>query len=83
MINTGDKLLCTQGNDFYSEGKIYTVGRIVNNKYFQVLTADNDDHWYATLGDNGIYVSFDSMTAKSSKACFDEVFDEISYKSIV
>lgn len=78
MINTGDKLLCTQGNDFYLEGKIYTVGRIVNNKYFQVSTGSNDDHWYATLDDNGIYVSFDSMTAKSSKAWFDQVSDKDS-----
>ncbi|SNT70015.1 hypothetical protein [Psychrobacter sp. LV10R520-6] len=77
--NTGEKLVCTQGNDFYSEGKTYTVGKIVNDKYFQVLTASNDDHWYATLDDNGIYVSFDSVTAKSSKARFDEISD----KSIV
>lgn len=32
MINTDDKLLCIQGNDFYLEDEIYTVGRIVNNK---------------------------------------------------
>lgn len=76
MINTGDKLVCTQGNDFYLEGETYTVGRIVNNKYFQVLTDNNDDHWYATLDNDGIYVSFDSMTAKSSKAWFDEIHDE-------
>ena len=41
MINTDDKLICVQGNDFYSEGKVYTVGRIVNNKYFQILTNNN------------------------------------------
>ncbi|MBP3945007.1 MULTISPECIES: hypothetical protein [Psychrobacter] len=73
MISTDDKLICTQGNDFYLEGEVYTVGRIVNNKYFQLLTGSNDDHWYATLGDQGIYVSFDSMTAQSSKAWFDKI----------
>ena len=41
MINTDDTLRCTQGNDFYTEGKIYKVGRIVNNKYFQILTNNN------------------------------------------
>ena len=73
MINTDDKLICIQGNDFYSEGKIYTVGRIVNNKYFQVLTGNNNDHWYATLDDEGIYVSFDSMSPKDNKAWFDKL----------
>ncbi|MER1972849.1 MAG: hypothetical protein ABS880_03700 [Psychrobacter alimentarius] len=73
MINTDDKLLCIRGNDFYSEGGIYTVGRIVNNKYFQLLTGNNEDHWYATLDDQGIYVSFDSITAKNSKAWFDKI----------
>ena len=73
MINTDDKLICIQGNDFYSEGKIYTVGRIVNNKYFQLLTGNNDDHWYATLDDEGIYVSFDSMSAADNKAWFDKI----------
>lgn len=73
MINTDDKLLCVRGNDFYAEGEIYTVGRIVNNKYFQLLTGNNEDHWYATLDDQGIYVSFDSITAKNSKAWFDKI----------
>lgn len=73
MISTNDKLLCVRGNDFYAEGEIYTVGRIVNNKYFQLLTDNNEDHWYATLDEKGIYVSFDSMTAKNSKARFDKI----------
>ncbi|WP_296237545.1 hypothetical protein [Psychrobacter sp. UBA5136] len=73
MINTDDKLICIQGNQFYTEGEIYTVGRIVNNKYFQILTGDNNNHWYATLDDKGIYVSFDSMSAKDNKAWFDKI----------
>lgn len=72
-IQTNDKLICVRGNDFYREGEIYTVGRIVNQKYFQLLTNDNDDHWYATLDDKGIYVSFDSITAKNNKAWFDRI----------
>ena len=76
MINTDDKLRCTQGNHFYSEGTIYTVGRIVNNKYFQILTDNNADHWYATLDDKGIYVSFDSAVAEPSRAYFEKI-DEL------
>lgn len=72
-IRTDDKLLCIQGNDFYSKGEVYTVGRIVNDKYFQLLTSGNDDHWYATLDDEGIYVSFDSLTTKGDKAWFDKI----------
>ncbi|WP_420230391.1 hypothetical protein ACOBWA_05190 [Psychrobacter sp. ER1] len=67
-IHTNDKLICTQGNAYYSEGEVYTVGRIVNDKYFQLLTSGNDDHWYATLDDQGIYVSFDTATATNNKA---------------
>ncbi|MBB3105560.1 hypothetical protein FHS24_000051 [Psychrobacter luti] len=73
MINTDDKLICIKGNAFYSKGEIYTVGRIVNNKYFQVLTGNNNDHWYATLDDEGIYISFDSMSPKDNKAWFDKI----------
>ncbi|WP_348549808.1 hypothetical protein AADH33_05320 [Psychrobacter sp. KFRI-CH2-11] len=73
VINTNDKLLCIQGNKFYAEGEIYTVGRIVNNRYFQLLTGSNDDHWYATLDERGIYVSFDSMTPDNNKAWFDKI----------
>ena len=72
-INPDDKLLCTKGNDFYAEGEIYTVGRIVNDKYFQLLTSGNDDHWYATLDDQGIYVSFDNIIAGNHKAFFDKI----------
>lgn len=72
-IKTDDKLLCTRGNNFYSEGEVYTVGRIVNNKYFQLLTTNKEDHWYATLDEEGIYVSFDSITDKDSRAWFDRI----------
>ncbi|ABE74810.1 MULTISPECIES: hypothetical protein [Psychrobacter] len=75
MINTDDTLRCTQGNDFYTEGKTYKVGRIVNNKYFQILTDNNTDHWYATLDDKGIYVSFDSAIAETERACFEKIND--------
>ena len=71
-IQTDDKLMCIEGNDFYSKGQVYTVGRIVNDKYFQLLTSDDNDHWYATLDDEGIYVSFDSPTAAGNKAWFDK-----------
>lgn len=72
-IHTDDKLMCIQGNTFYSKGQIYTVGRIVNDKYFQILTSGDDDHWYATLDDKGICVSFDSMIATDNKAFFDKI----------
>ena len=73
MINTDDTLRCTQGNVFYTEGKIYKVGRIVNNKYFQILTDNNTDHWYATLDDKGIYVSFDSAVVETERAYFEKI----------
>ena len=78
MINTNDKLRCTQGNHFYNVGEIYKVGRIVNDKYFQILTDNNADHWYATLDDQGIYVSFDSDSgvAENERARFEKI-DEL------
>ena len=73
-IYTDDKLLCIQGNDIYLEGEIYTVGRIVNDKYFQLLTSDNDDHWYATYDEQGIHVSFDTTVSTTpNKAFFDKI----------
>ena len=83
MINTDDKLICIQGNEFYAEGEIYTVGRIVNKKYFQLLTGSNDDHWYATLDDEGIYVSFDSMSPKDNKAWFDKIAQEVFIDALI
>lgn len=73
-IYTDDKLLCIQGNDIYREGEIYTVGRIVNDKYFQLLTSGNDDHWYATHDEQGIHVSFDTTVSTTpNKAFFDKI----------
>ncbi len=76
MIHTGDKLLCTHGNGVYQEGHIYTVGRMVSDRHFQLLTGYNDDHWYATFDDNGIHVRFDAMKTQYSDAWFDKVYDE-------
>ncbi|MBH0096646.1 hypothetical protein I6E61_09645 [Psychrobacter sp. NZS113] len=73
MISTNDKLICIKGNDVYLEGEVYTVGRIVNDKYFQLMTGSNDDHWYATLDNEGICVSFDSIVAEGNKARFDKI----------
>ena len=73
MINTNDKLICTQGNNVYSEGEVYTVGRIINDKYFQLMTGSNDDHWYATSDNEGIFVSFESTIVDGNKARFDKI----------
>lgn len=73
MINTGDKLLCTAGNTFYSKGNTYIVGDFVNDKYFELLTGYNDEHWYATINDEKIYVGFDSVTTVYSGAWFDKL----------
>lgn len=73
MISTGDQLLCTAGNTFYSAGNTYIVGEFVNEKYFQLLTGYNDEHWYATLNDEKVYVHFDSNTAVYSDAWFDKM----------
>lgn len=73
MINTGDKLLCTAGNTFYAAGNTYVVGDFVNEKYFQLLTGYNDEHWYATLNDEKIYVHFDSAATVYDDAWFDRM----------
>ena len=59
MIKSGDRLKCTSGNDFFSEGTIYTVGSIINEKFFRIDIGANDEHWYATKDSEGIYVRFD------------------------
>ncbi|MGP5209412.1 hypothetical protein [Psychrobacter alimentarius] len=59
MIKSGDQLKCTSGNDFFSEGSIYTVGNIINEKFFQINIGLGDEHWYATKDSEGIYVRFD------------------------
>lgn len=76
MINTGDKLICIQGNDIYLEGSLYTVGRIINDKHFQLLTGNNADHWYATLNNQGIRVEFNMMKDKQRDAWFDEISEK-------
>lgn len=73
MINTGDELLCTAGNTFYSAGQTYVVGAFVNDKYFQLLTGYNDEHWYATINNEKVYVSFDSATTVYNDAWFDRL----------
>ena len=54
---------------FFIEGQIYTVGNIVNKKFFEIETEDGD-HWYATKDSNGIYVRFNSIKGKMSDAWF-------------
>lgn len=70
MIHTGDKLICTGGNTCYVEGETYTVGEFVNDKFFEIMTGSNDEHWYATRDDEGISVRFNSMKDKLSDAWF-------------
>ncbi len=70
MINTGDVLICTSGNQFYKKGELYTVGDFVNDKYFILSTGHDDEHWYATIGEQGIYVSFDCLTEECDDAWF-------------
>lgn len=72
MINTGDQLMCTNGNLFFVEGQVYTVGNIVNQKFFEIEIADGE-HWYATKDSNGIYVRFDSLKGEMSHAWFVKV----------
>lgn len=72
MINTGDQLMCTNGNSFFVEGQIYTVGNIVSKKFFEIYI-DNGEYWYATKDSNGIYVRFNSLKGKMSDAWFVKV----------
>ena len=82
MINTGDVLICTSGNQFYKEGELYTVGDFVNDKYFILFTGHDDEHWYATIGEQGIYVSFDLAITESTLAAI-EVLDRNIIEPIV
>ena len=72
MINTGDKLICTNGNPFFVEGQVYTVGSIINQKFFEIEVEDGD-HWYATKDSEGIYVRFNSLKGNMSDAWFTKV----------
>lgn len=76
MISIGDKLICTHGNYFYKEGELYTVGEFVNDKYFRLSTGYDNEHWYATIDDNGIYVSFDCLTEECDDAWFVAIKDK-------
>lgn len=58
MINTGDKLICTSGNDCYVQGEIYTVGEFMNDKCFKLMTGSNDEYWYASIDKEGVHVRF-------------------------
>lgn len=73
MIYTGDKLICTSGNEFYEAGELYTVGEFVNDRYFKLSTGCEKEHWYATIDDSGIYVSFDCMTNECRSARFNTI----------
>ena len=72
-MNTGDKLICTDGNTCYVEGEVYTVGDFVNDKFFKIKTGFNNEYWYATKDIEGIYVRFNSIKDKVSDAWFDEL----------
>lgn len=78
MIKTGDKLICTSGNDFYSAGDVYTVGDYVNEKFFEVATGCNDEHWYATRDSSGIAIHFETLSTKVENAYFDQLNNQIS-----
>ena len=73
MINTGDKLLCTDGNAFFVKGQVYTVGSIINEQFFEIKTGCDDEHWYATKDSEGIYIRFNSAKGKVSDAWFSKV----------
>lgn len=73
MINTGDKLLCTDGNACYAAGKTYTVGDFVNSELFELMTGCNDEHWYATISNEGIHVRFDPIAGVCNNAKFHKV----------
>lgn len=76
MIKRGDKLICTNGNVCYAEGETYTVGEFVNGKYFELMTGCNDEHWYATVDDRGIYVHFNAIENEHSDAWFAQVMQQ-------
>ena len=73
MIKSGDRLICTKGNDLYTEGRFYTVGEFVNDKYFQLLTGCNGELWYASINDKGICVPFNIMESGYGDAWFAEI----------
>ncbi|TXD97650.1 hypothetical protein ES754_01285 [Psychrobacter frigidicola] len=80
MISTGDNLLCIFGNDFYVEGGVYTVGDYINSKFFEVMTGDNDECWYAKAecASDCINIRFNSI----NDACFEHHTCSVEIKSI-
>lgn len=76
MISTGDRLICTVGNDFYTKGNEYVVGEFINHKYFELFTGINNECWYATIDDSGIYISFDATSKQEAVAWFNIVKDK-------
>ena len=73
MIKTGNKLICTDGNEFYQKGELYTVGEFINDRYFELLLEGNNECWYGTVDDKGIYVHFADAINHYSNAWFDTV----------
>lgn len=73
MIFSGEQLVCINGNPFFKEGSIYTVGNIVTSELFEVQVGANDEYWYATKEDKGICVRFDSKEYDISNAWFSRI----------
>lgn len=73
MIDVDDQLLCVSGNEFYTKGDVYIVGNFVNDKYFELLTGCNDEHWYATEDKRGIKVCFNTKYNDLDDAWFCKV----------
>jgi len=73
MMYDGDKLICTNGNVFFVEGQVYTVGSIVNEKFFEISTGSDNEYWYATKDSEGIYVRFNSLEGRMSEAWFGQL----------
>lgn len=70
MVFTGDELICTEVNDCFVEGQVYTVGNVINDKYFEINVGTDGEHWYATEDHDGIYVRFNVMKNKVYDARF-------------
>lgn len=77
MMKSGDRIICTQGNELYLEGEFYTVGEFINERYFQLLTGYNGELWYAAINDVGICVPFNAMESGYSDAWFTELTSSI------
>ena len=70
MIDIGNKLICVEGNAFFVEGRIYTVGNAINEAFFEINAGSDGEYWYGTEDNDGIYVRFDAMKDKVSDARF-------------